>query len=68
VSAEFFAGVAPLTMKVVPFPGSDVSPQAVQLPCRRSETAAFNHFDERSELIEIETAHGYKRRLLFPSK
>jgi len=39
-----------------------------QFLCRRSETAAFNRFDKRSELIEIETAHGYKRRLLFLSK
>src|SRR5262249_41825234 len=31
----------------------------VQFLRRRSETAAFNHFDERSELIEIEAAHGY---------
>ena len=30
--------------------------------------AAFNHFDESSELIEIEAAHGYKCCLLFPSE
>jgi hypothetical protein len=28
----------------------------------------LNHFDECSELIETEAAHGYKCRLLFPSK
>jgi hypothetical protein len=36
--------------------------------CLGFETAAFNHFDKCSELIEIETAHGYKRRLLFRSR
>jgi len=37
---------------------SDQAPAVVKL-------AAFNHFDECSELIEIDTAHGYKHRLLF---
>ena len=42
--------------------------RSVKFLCRRSETAAFNHLDESSELIEIEAAHGYKCCLLFPSK
>jgi hypothetical protein len=40
----------------------------VQFFAAAVKLAAFNHFYECSELIEIEAAHGYKFRLSFTSK
>jgi hypothetical protein len=42
-------------------------PLSLRESAHRVRAQALSHFDERSELIQIEAAHGYKRCLLFPS-